>query len=375
MTFYDISSKMDTLDLENRFNEVKREDVVRATSDPRAREEELRVLLSPCAEDQLEKMARRAHDLTVQHFGRTMLLFTPMYLSNYCVNQCAYCGFNIKNDIPRKKLTIDETEKEARYLASKGFKHILILTGESRGHSPVGFISERVDILKEYFSSVSIEVYPLEEKEYSILISDGVDGVVLFQETYNEKVYDLVHIAGPKKNYRFRLDAPERAAKAGMRTVNIGALLGLNDWRADAFLVGMHAKYLQDKYPDCEISISVPRIREHAGTFDSVLPVSDRNLVQMIVALRIFLPRVGFTLSTRENTTLRDHLIPLGITKMSAESDTSVGGHTLGGSDHSGGQFEISDKRSLEEIKAELLRNGYQPIMKDWVGVQNETRR
>lgn len=360
--------------MKDRFSEVTREDVIRATSEPRRDEETLMALLSPCAEDHLEAIARRARDLTVQNFGRTMLIFTPMYLSNHCVNQCAYCGFNVKNDIPRKKLTVEGTGKEARYLASKGFHHILILTGESRSHSPVDFISDRVDILKGYFSSVSIEVYPLDEKEYTLLIGHGVDGVVLFQETYDEKVYDRVHVAGPKKDYRFRLDAPERAAKAGMRTVNIGALLGLNDWRTDAFLVGLHAKYLQDKYPDCEISISVPRIRDHTGKVESFVPVSDMNLVQMIMALRIFLPRVGLTLSTRESATLRDHLIPLGITKMSAESDTSVGGHTLGGSDQSG-QFEISDKRSLEEIKAQLLSKGYQPIMKDWIGVQDEPTR
>jgi 2-iminoacetate synthase len=367
MTFYDVCNKSDTSELRDRFNKVTKEDVVSATVNPRAGDEDLMALLSPCAEDCLETMAQRAHDLTVQHFGRTMLLFTPMYLSNHCVNQCAYCGFNVKNDIPRKKLTIEETRKEAGYLASKGFRHILILTGESRVHTSVGYISEMVDVLKEYFTSVSIEVYPLEEKEYSTLISHGVDGMVLFQETYDEEVYDRVHIAGPKKNYRFRLDAPERAAKAGMRTVNIGALLGLKDWRTEAYLVGLHAKYLRDRYPDCEISISVPRIRDHAGKFNSTIPISDKNLVQMIVALRNFLPRVGITLSTRESATLRDHLIPLGITKMSAESDTSVGGHTVYGSDQTSGQFEISDKRSLDEIKKELLQRGYQPIMKDWV--------
>jgi 2-iminoacetate synthase len=367
MTFYDICNRTDTSELLGRFNKITKEDVVRAMVNTRMGADDLMALLSPCAEDFLETMARSAHDLTTQHFGRTMLLFTPMYLSNHCVNQCAYCGFNVKNDIPRKKLSIEETKKEAVYLASKGFKHILILTGESRSHSSVGYISERVDVLKKYFSSVSIEVYPLEETEYSTLISDGVDGMVLFQETYDEEVYDRVHIAGPKKDYRFRLDAPERAAKAGMRTVNIGALLGLNDWRADAYLVGLHAKYLQDKYPECEISISVPRIREHAGKFNSTIPVSDKNLVQMILALRNFLPRVGLTLSTRESAMLRDHLIPLGITKMSAESDTSVGGHTVNGSEQTSGQFEISDKRGLDEIKKGLLLKGYQPIMKDWV--------
>jgi 2-iminoacetate synthase len=368
MTFYDVCIEQDARELTKRFERVTPEDVTGAVLGPRGTVEDLVALLSFRAADQLELLARRAHDLTTQNFGRTMLLFTPLYLSNYCVNQCAYCGYNARNAIPRRTLNLREMREEGTILASKGFRHILILTGESTIHSPLDYIADSVDVLSELFSSVSVEVYPVGEEGYRTLVERGTDGMTLFQETYDEEVYGRVHLAGPKRNYRFRLEAPERAAGAGMRTVNIGALLGLNDWRTDAFFVGLHAKYLQDRYPDCEISISVPRIREHVGSFDQVRPVSDRDLVQMVTALRIFLPRVGITLSTRENAYLRDHLVPLGITKMSAESDTSVGGHTSQGPEHGGNQFEIADVRSLEEIKRTLLHNGYQPIMKDWMG-------
>jgi 2-iminoacetate synthase len=368
MTFFDVCNEYREPGPTKLFNGITSDDISNAVFNNRGRVEDLAALLSPRGEGNLEVLARRAHELTTQHFGRTMHLFTPLYLSNFCVNQCAYCGYNAKNAILQRTLNLREVGEEGGYLASKGFKHILILTGESAVHSSLDYIADCVSELRERFSSVSIDVYPMTEDDYSTLVKKGTDGMTLFQETYSEEVYDRVHLAGPKKDYRFRLEAPERAAGAGMRTVNIGALLGLNDWRTDAFFVGLHAKYLQDKFPDCEISISVPRIRGHKGMFDNVLPVSDKDLVQMVTALRIFLPRVGITLSTRENAFLRDHLVPLGITKMSAESDTSVGGHLSGDPDHGEGQFDVSDRRSLDEIKQMLMTQGYQPIMKDWVG-------
>lgn len=370
MTFFDIRREYDDDELRERLGKATPAEVAGAAGGPGGNVDHLVALLSPRAGDHLEMMAQRAHDLTMQHFGRTMLLFVPLYLSNFCTNQCAYCGYNARNRIPRRALGPEEVRREGECLSERGFKHILILTGESPARSPVSYIADCVDVLRERFSSVSIEVYPLTGEDYAALARRGADGMTMFQETYVEEVYDRVHLAGPKKNYRFRLEAPERAAGAGLRTVNIGALLGLGDWRTDAFFTALHAKYLQDRYPDCEISISVPRIRAHAGTFDQVLPVSDRDLVQMITALRIFLPRAGLTMSTRENACLRDHLVPLGITKMSAGSDTSVGGYASSGAEHGEGQFAVSDVRSLGEVKSMLLKQGYQPIMKDWVGAQ-----
>ena len=316
----------------------------------------------------MEPMAQKAHALTQQHFGKTIQLYTPMYLSNFCENECSYCGFNARNPMPRKTLTMSEVEKEAAFIASTGIEHLLILTGDSRARSPISYIKDCVEILKKHFSSVSAEIYALTEEEYADLARSGVDGLTLYQETYDEQVYDRVHKSGPKKDYRDRLDAPERAARAGMRAVNVGALLGLSDWRREVFFLGLQARYLQDRYGDVEIGVSLPRLRPHAGDFKEVITTTDRNITQIIMALRLFLPRLGITLSTRESATLRENLLPLGITRMSAGSTTSVGGHTLGdpeGEDVS--QFEISDPRNVEEIKAMLVSKGYQPVMKDWM--------
>ncbi|MEW5758921.1 MAG: 2-iminoacetate synthase ThiH [Candidatus Omnitrophota bacterium] len=326
--------------------------------------------LSKEARNDLEYMAKTAHDLTLKFFGKTIQLYTPMYLSNYCENQCIYCGFNSKNNIERKKLTFDEIEKEAQFISSLGLKHILILTGESKSQSSLNYLKDCIKILKKYFTLISIEIYPLMEDEYIEIISNGVDGLTIYQETYSEIAYDKLHLSGPKKDYRFRLDAPERAAKAGMRNVNIGTLLGLSDFRKDVFLLGLHAEYLQDKFPQVEVSVSVPRIRNQVASFKPQYNVTDADLVQIILALRIFLPRAGITLSTRENANLRDNLLPLGITRMSAGSTTRVGGHILQylRCDNSF-QFEIEDKRTVAQMKAMLESKGYQPIFKDWVHI------
>lgn len=321
------------------------------------------VLLSPKAEFHLETMAQRAHRLTVNHFGRTMLLYAPLYLANYCVNHCVYCGFHSHNDMPRKKLTPEEVDAEAQEIAKAGLKHIIILTGESRYHTPVSYIKECVKVLKKYFTSISIEIYPLQREEYAELVAAGVDGIAIYQEVYNPEVYAELHLDGPKRNYNYRLDAPERACQAGMRTANIGALLGLHDWRREAFMTGVHADYLQRKYLDAEISISTPRMRPHAGGFPPRVMVSDKNLVQFILAYRLFMPRSGITLSTREAGEFRNHLVPLGVTKMSAGSCTAVGGYSQ---EVSTGQFEISDGRSVSDVAAMLYKQGYQPVYKDW---------
>ncbi|MDP3788801.1 MAG: 2-iminoacetate synthase ThiH [Candidatus Omnitrophota bacterium] len=327
-------------------------------------------LLSDEAESSLEEMAQRASELTLSNFGRTIQLYTPIYLSNHCDNSCLYCGFNVNNKMERKVLTPEELEKEARFISATGLKHILILTGESRSMSPVSYIRDCVRILRKYFSSISIEIYPLKEDEYSDLICEGVDGLTIYQETYDEDIYGVMHPSGPKSDYRFRLDAPERGAKSGMRSVNIGALLGLGGWRREALILGLHAKYLQDRFPDVEIGVSLPRIRPQVRDFKAGHEVSDKNLVQIILALRLFLPRLGITLSTREKPQLRENLIPLGVTRMSAGSTTRVGGHTIRHADDDCAfQFEISDSRSVEEIKAMLDRNGYQAVFKDWMHI------
>jgi len=368
MSYYDILLKYQGLPSEKNFRDISSQDVERAiplTGDDPGR---LLALISPAAEGSLEVMAQKAHALTLQHFGKTIQLYTPMYLSNFCENECDYCGFNAKNIMPRKTLTLDEVEKEAAFIASTGIEHLLILTGDSKARSPISYIKECLGVLKKHFSSISSEIYALTEEEYAGLASSGIDGLTLYQETFDENVYDRVHKSGPKKDYRFRLDAPERAARGGMRAVNIGALLGLSDWRREVFFLGLQARYLQDRYGDVEIGVSLPRLRPHIGKFKDVIPTTDKNITQIIMALRLFLPRLGITLSTRESAILREHLLPLGITRMSAGSTTSVGGHTLAApGEQDASQFEISDPRNVEEIKSMLVSKGYQPVLKDWM--------
>lgn len=367
MSFYNEYIKYRDFDFDNFFNKLSDNDVLRAISKERLNEYDFLTLLSKKAEKYLEKMAQKASRLTLQHFGKVIFLYTPLYLANYCVNQCAYCGFNITNKITRKKLEMDEIEREAKIISETGLKHILVLTGESKEKTPVTYIKECVEILKKYFTSITIEIYPLTEDEYKELVLAGVDGLTVYQEVYNEKTYDKIHISGPKKDYKFRIDTPERACKAAIRSVNIGALLGLDDWRKESFFTGLHGNYLQDNYLDTEVSISLPRIRPHVGTFQSIFNVEDKNIVQIILALRLYMPRVGITISTREEAEFRDNLIGLGVTKMSAGSSTEVGGHTL--EEKSDGQFDISDVRSVEEMKDCIYKKGYQPVFKDWQAI------
>lgn len=370
MNFYDIYIRYKELKWEDFFNGFSEQDCLISFGSRCLSIEQFAALLSPCSERRLEEMAQKAHDITIRQFGRTIQLYTPMYLSNYCDNQCLYCGFNFENKFKRKKLTLKEAEAEAECIAATGLKHILILTGESRSESPVSYIEDCVKVLKRYFTSISMEVYPLAEDEYARLAANGIDGLTIYQETYDEDVYKRMHIKGPKLDYCFRLDAPERGARAGMRSVNIGALLGLGDWRREAFAVGLHAMYLQDRYPDIEIGVSLPRIRPEVSGFSAPQAVSDKNLVQMITALRIFLPRAGINLSTREAPELRERLMGLGVTRMSAWSTTNVGGHTLPQfSENGAAQFEISDKRDVDGIRKMIERRGYQPVLKDWMRI------
>ncbi|CAM4516675.1 2-iminoacetate synthase ThiH [Paenibacillus typhae] len=363
MGFYETVQRLGQQTDTERWRQYTKEDVKRTLRKEHLDERDLQILLSPAAADCLEEMARCARRLTRSHFGHVMQLFTPMYLADFCINHCTYCSFSSIYDFPRKKLSPEEVRQEAKAIAATGIRHILILTGESRKESPVSYVKECVNILREFFSSVSIEVNPLSEDEYKELKAAGVDGLTLYQEVYHEETYRKLHIKGPKKIYRNRLDAPERGCQAGFRTVNIGALLGMNDWRQEAFFTAMHARYLQDKYPECEIGVSAPRFRPFLGEYNPEHIVTDRALVQIILAYRLFLPRAGITLSTREPSALRDRLIHLGVTKMSAGVSTEVGGHTLQGGTP---QFEISDGRSVQEISGMLRANSLQPVFKDW---------
>lgn len=331
--------------------------------------EDMAILLSEAAGQCLEDMAVRAQQSRIRHFGKAVGLYTPLYLANHCINGCTYCGYNIHNRIDRHQLSMEEVEIEAKAIAETGLKHILILTGESPKHTPVSYIVEAVGVLRKYFESITIEIYPLTEAEYAQVIEAGVDGLTIYQEVYDPAVYDAVHVSGPKKDYEFRLEAAERASRKGIRSVSIGALLGLCDWRQEAFKMAWHASFLQKHYPQVELAVSMPRIRPCAGGYEVENPVDDRAFVQILLALGCFLPSVGINISTREQAEFRNHLVPLGVTRLSAGVSTAVGGHSKA-EEASEVQFEISDQRSVEEMKAFLHSIGYQPVLKDWMDVR-----
>lgn len=328
-------------------------------------EQDLLHLLQPLPIDQLELMAQKSHAMTKQNFGQVINLYAPLYLSNYCINYCKYCGFHVHNKINRKQLNEDEIHAELKSLYQKGFRHIVLLTGESPSKATINYLQKAANIALEYMSQVSIEVYPLALEEYQSLNKLGVTGLTLYQEIYDQKCYSKYHVSGPKKNYIYRITAADRAAQSNFKQINIGVLLGLNDPIKEVFLTAMHLKYLEQTYPWLELTISFPRITMANSDFTPPFQVSDRQLVQFITAIRLFSPRTGINLSTRESRLLRDNLIPLGITRMSAESKTTVGGYAS--PEHSGNeQFQIHDDRPLIDIIKEIKKKGYQPILKDW---------
>jgi len=364
MGFYEQIKKYNNFDFESYIKQLTAEDIQNVLMKEKFDELDFLCLLSPVAIPYLKMMAQIANRLTIKNFGQVILLYTPIYLADYCVNECIYCSFNVKNEFKRSKLTMEQLEEVALNISKTGLKHVLILTGESRIHTPVSYIADCASLLRKFFTSVAIEVYPMEEFEYERLAEAGVDGITIYQEVYDEKIYDCLHVSGPKKNYHFRLDAAERAAEAGLRTVSIGALLGLNDFITEVFFTGLHAQYLQKKYWDIEVGVSLPRFRPHLGNFLARAKVSDRDFVQALIALRIFLPRCGISISTREDPVFRENILSLGVTRMSAGVSTNVGGHAMHGETKS--QFEISDARSVAQIKEMLENKGYQPTFVDW---------
>ena len=331
--------------------------------------EDLAVLLSPSAEPLLEKMARRAKIETAKHFGNTVCMFTPLYIANYCENYCVYCGFNCSNKIRRGKLSIDEIESEYKTISETGLREILLLTGESKSASPVEYIAEAVSLAKKYFSTIGVEVYPMNSDEYAVLRKAGADFVSVYQETYNTVKYEEVHLRGPKRVFPYRFNSQERALMGGMRGVAFGSLLGLSDFRKDAYAAGLHAFFIQKKYPWAEISYSLPRLRPYINNADNnPNDVHETQLLQVMLAYRIFMPYAGITISTRERAGFRDNVAGLAATRISAGVKVGIGGH--GDNEQKGDeQFEISDPRSVEEVRKALLDKGLQPVFTDYVRV------
>src|SRR3984957_9567763 len=350
-------------------------------------------LIAPAGAELLEPLCRRSQQLTQQRFGKVIRLFAPLYLSNECINNCKYCGFSRDNPILRVTLSADEALREARALQEKGFRNILLVAGEHPKFVSNGYLAECVRALHEEIPSISLEVGPMETEEYRPIVRAGADGLVVYQETYDRGIYAEMHTAGPKRNFDWRLETPERAYAAGFRRLGIGALYGLADWRREAIAVAAHAEYLLRNCWKAQLTISLPRLRPCAGEFQPLTKMSDRELAQLVCAFRLFLPDAGLVLSTREPAKLRDGLIPLGVTMISAGSHTEPGGYTGAGKDkihdtergrivelaagasewapnghatNATGQFQIADERSAEEM-AELIRKlGYEPVWKDW---------
>jgi 2-iminoacetate synthase len=351
-------------------------------------------LLSPAAAGLLEPLGRRAHELTRQRFGKVIRLFAPLYLSNECINNCKYCGFSRDNPILRVTLTVDEVRREARALLGQGFRNILLVSGEHPKFVSTGYVADCVRALHEELPSLSLEIGPMETEAYRGIVQAGAEGLVVYQETYDRAVYADIHTSGPKRNFKWRMETPERAYAAGFRRLGIGALYGLGDWRLEAISLAAHAEYLLRNCWKASLTISLPRLRPCAGEFQPLTHVNDRELVQLVCALRLMFPDVGLVLSTRESPKLRDGLLPLGITLMSAGSHTEPGGYTGAGkeklhhtergrvvelraSERAGSegaarateQFHIADERSPAEVAERIRRLGYEPVWKDWEGV------
>ncbi len=327
--------------------------------------EDFAALLSPAAGARLEDLAQASHRLTVRRFGKTVHMYAPIYLSNECLTTCTYCGFAKDLDIVRRTLTVAEAVREAQALVARGFRHLLLLTGEHQKITGVGYLEQALRALSRVVPQLSIEVQVWSEEEYRRLQAAGCDGVVIYQETYDRDAYARYHVAGRKRDYAWRLGGPERAGRAGIRRLGVGALLGLHDpWREDAIATAAHARFLTKRFWRSEVAVSVPRIRPSASGYVPSASVSDRELAQTICALRLFLPDAGIVMSSREAPGFRDALVPLGVTHTSAGSHTEPGGYTEPG--EADGQFEVNDTRTPDEVAAALGGLGYDVVWKDW---------
>lgn len=348
------------------------QDVQAALSHEHITPQDFRALLSPAALPFIEQIAQRAQKETRKHFGNSIYMFTPIYIANYCENYCIYCGFNCHNKIRRAQLNYDEIDKEMAAIAKSGLQEILILTGESRKKSTVEYIGEACKIAKKYFRVIGLEIYPLNSDEYAYLQKCGADYVTVFQETYNSDKYETLHLAGHKRVFPYRFYAQERALKGGMRGVGFAALLGLDDFRKDALATGMHAYYLQKKYPQAEIAFSCPRLRPIINN-DKINPmdVHERQLLQVVCAYRLFMPFASITVSTRECSRVRNNLVNIAATKISAGVSTGIGEHSNENPEKNKGdaQFEISDTRSVDEVYNDLLKINLQPVMAEYIYV------
>lgn len=326
--------------------------------------DDFKALISPAAKPFLEQMAQMSSQITKKRFGNTIQMYAPMYLSNECQNICTYCGFSMTNKIARRTLTDSEILKEVSFLKNKGYDHILLVTGEANKTVGIGYIKNAIQLIRSQFSNITIEVQPLDQDEYELLVENGLYAVLVYQETYHREEYKKHHPKGKKSNFNYRLETPDRLGKAGIHKIGLGALFGLEDWRADSFFTALHLKYLQKTYWKTKYSISFPRLRPHSGGLEPKVEMTDSDLVQLICAFRLLDEDVELSMSTRESEVFRNNIVNLGATSISAESKTNPGGYAV--TPQSLEQFEISDERSTEEVVTMLKDKGLEVVWKDW---------
>ncbi|EGQ8286470.1 thiamine biosynthesis protein ThiH [Vibrio parahaemolyticus] len=372
MSFYDRFQLLDWDDISMSIYAKTAQDVERALAKPKRDLEDFKALISPAAEPYLEQMAKLSYSLTRKRFGNTMSLYIPLYLSNLCANACTYCGFSMENRIKRRTLNRDEVEAEIDAIKRMKFDSVLLVTGEHETKVGMKYFREMVPIIKQRFNYLAMEVQPLDQDEYAELKTLGLDAVMVYQETYHPKTYAQHHLRGNKMDFRYRLETPDRLAKAGIDKIGIGALIGLEEWRTDCFFAAAHLDFLERTYWQSRYSISFPRLRPCAGNVQAsgLQPKSvmtDKQLVQLICAYRLFNPEVELSLSTRESPQFRDNVLPLGITSMSAASKTQPGGYATEEVELE--QFEISDERSAASVEDMIKAKGFAPVWRDWHSV------
>ncbi len=353
------------------WNEIKKQiyaktqaDVERALNKDKINLDDFQALLSPAASDFLEIMAQRSKTLTQERFGKCIQMYIPLYLSNSCTNNCVYCGFKHNNKFNRKILSKQELLCEVEIIKKMGFEHILLVSGEDQKNCNSNYIAEMMDAIKDQFSLISLEVQPLETKEYKALIRKALHTVYIYQETYHESAYEKYHPSGKKSNYRYRLETPDRLGQSGVHKIGLACLLGLEDWRVDSFFTALHLQYLEKKYWKSKYSVSFPRLRPNAGGFQPNCEVSHKNLLQLITAYRLLNQHVEISISTRESEKFRDHILQLGATSFSAGSRTNPGAYSH--TPDSLEQFSVNDDRHPTEIEAMIKSNGYEVVWKDW---------
>ena len=362
--FQEVFDKYDWEEVKASIYAKTSQDVVQALRSPKRTIEDFKALISPAALPFLDEMAQLSHALTQKRYGKTILLYAPIYLSNECQNICNYCGFSLDNKIKRKTLTPIEIMQEAQHLKAQGYEHVLLVTGEAQQTVGVEYLRNAIRMLRPLFANISIEVQPLEEDEYRSLSEEGLFAVLVYQETYHRENYRDYHLKGRKSNFNYRLDTPDRLGRAGIHKAGLGVLLGLEDWRADNFFTALHVQYLERKYWQTRYSISFPRLRPAQGLIEPKVVLGDREFVQLICAWRIFNEEVELSISTRESEVFRNNIIRLGATTMSAGSKTNPGGYTI--EEDSLEQFEINDDRPVEQVMEMIRQSGYKPVWKDW---------